>query len=569
MRYLSKSIRTVFILALLLIGLWALSGSVGPGAESFAHLRAQQAPGAAGSSVSSDAPDDVRFISTLTINPVKLSSPMDAPHEPVDSQYDKWLRGEIDLDMDLRAGGPEIQALQEAAMDLPANRNVFNPFWSEISAPALVTSFDVSDIDDCCGGGGGVVPPDSDMAAGPNHIAVVYNLAMSAYLKDGTPVFEGAAFDSWVGTANADCLGAFDPAIMFDEEVGKWIISLDGGGTHSCLLFSWTDDPSGFYWLYAVPADNGGTEFFDYPHIGIGDHAVFVGSNQFNGGFAGGQIIACDKNQGYAGAIPMTCRTFNVGVGAGTPQPLHLTGWAQGTVPGYVSKHHAFVTDPFDGSTLSLWKWSDALGAGVPTWVKDFNQVALTGVPAGFPVSWPQSGGSTLEANDWRQRGFEFRNGYGWTTDSISCNPGKGTVDCVRWAQIKLAPPFNYVQGGVIGSKGVYRVFPDLAVNHCNDMAIGYSGGAASKFPSIAYTGRRSTDPLGTVQNEKILKWGEETYVSFDGAPLRWGDYSGMAIDPDGITFWFIGEYAKAGTTNLTINWGQYVGSFQYKCSTP
>ena len=59
------------------------------------------------------------------------------------------------------------------------------------------------------------------------------------------------------------------------------------------------------------------------------------------------------------------------------------------------------------------------------------------------------------------------------------------------------------------------------------------------------------------------MKAGEITYTAFDGAPRRWGDYTGMTIDPDGQTFWYLGEYSKI-TGNANGRWGTYIGSFTY-----
>ena len=81
-------------------------------------------------------------------------------------------------------------------------------------------------------------------------------------------------------------------------------------------------------------------------------------------------------------------------------------------------------------------------------------------------------------------------------------------------------------------------------------------------------TGRESADPLGTLQAEVEIKAGELTYTAFDGSPFRWGDYSGMTIDPDGETFWYLGEYSK-DTGTAVGRWGTYIGSASFAaCSS-
>jgi hypothetical protein len=59
--------------------------------------------------------------------------------------------------------------------------------------------------------------------------------------------------------------------------------------------------------------------------------------------------------------------------------------------------------------------------------------------------------------------------------------------------------------------------------------------------PSIRYSARLATDPLGT------MGLGETSILEGTGAESsgdRWGDYSGMTVDPaDGCTFWYVNEY--------------------------
>ena len=130
------------------------------------------------------------------------------------------------------------------------------------------------------------------------------------------------------------------------------------------------------------------------------------------------------------------------------------------------------------------------------------------------------------------------------------------------------------VQAGVFGSDWGYRTFPSLAVNTCGDMAVGYSYSAAPAnsggtwYPSIYVNGRADADAPGKVGGERLLKKGKVAYSSFQDnggvAPERWGDYTGMASDPDGKTFWYVGEYARPNTANDFANWGSYVGSFRF-----
>ena len=69
---------------------------------------------------------------------------------------------------------------------------------------------------------------------------------------------------------------------------------------------------------------------------------------------------------------------------------------------------------------------------------------------------------------------------------------------------------------------------------------MGYGVSNATTNPKIAYAGRLAGDPINTFsQGEQTLIAGTGTQTgSCDGwTCIRWGDRSGMALDPDGSSF--------------------------------
>jgi hypothetical protein len=133
-------------------------------------------------------------------------------------------------------------------------------------------------------------------------------------------------------------------------------------------------------------------------------------------------------------------------------------------------------------------------------------------------------------------------------------------VDCTRW--IEVNPTTGAIlDAGLFASTGVYRVFGDLAVNGCDEMAMGYTRSNSGSFPAT-WVASNSTGSM----TEASLKSGEVPYTAFDSpftsfGGRRWGDYTGMTIAPDGITFWYVGQYSK-NTGNSSGRWGTYIGSF-------
>ncbi|MDX1616734.1 MAG: hypothetical protein R3300_20675, partial [Candidatus Promineifilaceae bacterium] len=123
------------------------------------------------------------------------------------------------------------------------------------------------------------------------------------------------------------------------------------------------------------------------------------------------------------------------------------------------------------------------------------------------------------------------------------------------------------VQAGVYGSADAYRFFGDLAVNHRGDMVIGYTrvqpGNIVSGYPGVWVAGRHAEDPLNQLGAETAVRISTSPYVSaFPPTAIgaqRWGDYTGMASDPNGSDFWYVGQYSKAEVSGAA-NWGTFVG---------
>ncbi len=68
---------------------------------------------------------------------------------------------------------------------------------------------------------------------------------------------------------------------------------------------------------------------------------------------------------------------------------------------------------------------------------------------------------------------------------------------------------------------------------------LGYSVSSATMYPTVRFTGRLVTDPLGTLQAESTIANGRGYKTDY-----HWGDYTSMTIDPvDDCTFWYTGEY--------------------------
>ncbi len=456
----------------------------------------------------------------------------------------------------------EMAALQAEALTLPPSAAIQLAQTAPAGgpaphAPAVGVNFPAIDYTDS----GGYTPPDPQMAAGPDHLIVVVNNVFAIYDKSGVQMRAPTAFTSLMGSNAACDNGLFDPNVVYDESADRFILGIDGNGDYYCLAVATTANPLGTWRIYAVPTASG-SNFFDYPHAGVGRDFLYMGGNIFTGSaFKEARVWAFEKADLYSGSA-LSYASKPLPFSEDTPQPLHLHGTGQGTWPDGAD-HYFFTETDYDGAHYSVWRWIDPLGGTSPTLVGTVNLESYTGVAAGMPIDAPQQGSAAkIQANDFRPHDFEYRDGFAWSAQTVACNPGGGTVNCLRWAKINPATA-AIVDAGVLASAGQHRIFGDLAVNACGDMAVGYTKTGASLYPAVYATGRRATDPAGTLQAEVVVRDGAIAYDAFDAAPHRWGDYTGMTIDPDGERFWYVGQYSK-NTGDINGRWATNVSELTF-----
>lgn len=548
-------LRILVVLAVLAAGVWLALRTASPTPETAARLAAlgALAPGRPAAGPAASAPAESGQAAPATVNLAAIPSGVSPDH----GLYARWQRGEVDLEENEGILPPaEVAARQARALDLPPSRALAGraPLPGAPQIGAGWPSLDFSNS-------GGWTPPDPQLAAGSNHVIAVVNSAFAIYDKSGALVGGPYDFATFFG-GNAKCRDsfAFDPNVLYDEAADRFILAIDSAGIYFCLAASASGNPLGNWNIYAFQVGSS-SNFFDYPHTGVGVNHIFAGANIFDANFKGARLYAFDKAAMYAGnSAAWASKTLPLS--DDTPIPMHNHGWAQDSW--YDGVDHYFITNyNYNGATYRVWRWRNPLGSTTPAAVGVVNLQNFTGVTAGYPINAPQQGSSALiQANDYRPHDFEYRNGFAWSAQTIACNPGGGTVNCVRWAKINPATA-TIVDAGVLATSGEHRIFPNLAVNTCGDMALGYTKTSANLFPGVYITGREDGDPAGALQAEVEAQAGTVTYSAFDGSPHRWGDYTGMTIDPDGRTFWYLGEYSTT-TGDASGRWATYIRAMTY-----
>jgi hypothetical protein len=129
----------------------------------------------------------------------------------------------------------------------------------------------------------------------------------------------------------------------------------------------------------------------------------------------------------------------------------------------------------------------------------------------------------------------------------------------VRWYEFRMnqqRDPVLYQQS-TYAPDGFYRWLASIGMDRKGNIGLAYSFGGAPNYPGQRYTARMADDPNGQLTfRESVLAEGRASQTG----SLRWEDYTNIAVDPsDDCTFWFAGNYLKAGGTSSTTRIGAFI----------
>ncbi len=128
----------------------------------------------------------------------------------------------------------------------------------------------------------------------------------------------------------------------------------------------------------------------------------------------------------------------------------------------------------------------------------------------------------------------------------------------VRWYEFRLnqrRDPVLYQQS-TYAPDGFYRWLASMGMDRKGNIGIGYSFGGDPNYPGQRFAARTASDPKGRLTfHETVLAEGKASQTN----SLRWEDYTNIAVDPShDCTFWFAGNYLKAGAASSTTRIGSF-----------
>ncbi len=433
-----------------------------------------------------------------------------------------------------------------------------------------------------------IIPPDITGAVGPNHYVQWINLSFQIFTKSGTSVYGPANGNTlWQGFAGPCGLtNNGDPMVMYDHLADRWFLTqfalpnFPDGPFYQCIAVSTTGDPLGSYYRYEYLIST--TKFHDPPKFGVWPDGYYMAANLLQAptmSWAGAGVYVFDRVSMLNGG-PATMQYFELpATDWGNLLPADLDG------PEPPAGSPNYMLEVVDGAWDPVNWPQDALH--LHRFHVDWNNPANTTFniePIIIPVApfdgtlcsfqrncIPQK--SSNRRLDALSNGLMYRLQYRNFGDHESLvvnhtvNVG-GDRAGIRWYEVRNpgGTPVVYQQGTFAPNDGLSRWLGSIAMDKTGNIGLGYNVSGITQDPSIYYTGRLATDPLGQFglgEGVIVEGTGAQTYVA-----SRWGDYSTMDVDPvDGCTFWYMSEYIA--TTGIDT-WRTRIASFTFpSCAAP
>src|SRR6266516_1678240 len=415
-------------------------------------------------------------------------------------------------------------------------------------------------------------PPDTNGEVGATQYVQIVNEGFQVFNKaTGAsvlgPVGIATIWNGFGGVCQSN--GDGDPVILYDQIANRWLISQFAGAsvpTDECIAVSTGSDATGSWNRYGFHL---GSNFFDYPHLGVWPDAYYMIMNVFNSAgtaFLGPQPFAFDRAAMLAGN-PATFVT--TGITGGATEETYLPADLDGSTLPPAGAPNPFVEFP-SGTPLVYKAFRFHVDWGTPA-NSTFTAVSSPPAAAAFTSLCPTTRACVPEPNGDRLDGigdrFMFRNAYRRFGDHESLvanySVSSGGVAGVRWVELRnltSGTPSVY-QESTYQPDTTWRWMGSAAMDHDGDLALGFSVSSATVAPGLRYAGRLAGDPLNTLaQGEATLFAGAG---SQSGTSNRWGDYSDMTVDPvDDCTFWYTNEYYPSGSSQF--NWRTRIGKFKF-----
>lgn len=422
-----------------------------------------------------------------------------------------------------------------------------------------------------------VAPPDTTGDLGPNHYVQWVNLRYAVYnvtrdasnaingfnLASGFPKKGNVIWSGFGGVCATDNDG--DPIVQYDQFADRWVLTQFAVTTKpytQCVAVSTSPDPGGTYNRYAYSF---GTDFNDFPKMGVWSDGYYITYNMFRRGrtFIGSNVCAFERDKMLVGGAARQICTLTASGASLEPADIEGT-----TLPA------AGTANPLlniTSTALNFWTYKVNWTVGTATLT---GPTAVAGVAAfsracGGGTCIPQPG-TTQQLDSLGDR-LNYRLSYRKFVDGhesllVNHPVATGGVTGIRWYELRNAAgqtisgatPTVFQQGTFAPADSLYRWMGSAAMDKTGGIGIGYNVSSSTLKPSIRYAIHGPADGAGVLGGETNILTGTGSQLA---TLARWGDYSTLSVDPvDGCTMVFTTEFLSA---DGTFNWNTHISSFK------
>jgi len=406
-------------------------------------------------------------------------------------------------------------------------------------------------------------PSDTNLSVGGTQVVQWVNSMYAIWDKTGAIQFGPTNGNTpWQGSsiASGRCASdnSGDPIVLYDKQNQRWIFTqfaVSKSPYYQCIAVSTGSDARGPYNLYAA---NFGTNFNDYPKVGIYDGNYYFTFNLFAHGrtFAGAD--ACVINGAAVrsnAAASMICTNVGKSFGGVLPADVDGASGASGTTAAPPAGSSEYFLN-FGSNSLNVWRMTPSGTVSGPTTIS----VAAFSEACGGGTCIPQAGTSQQldSLADRLMYRLSYRNFGTYVSLLVNHSVAAGSSTGVRWYELRdSGSGLSVYQQGTFAPDSNYRWMGSLAQDKLGNIGVGYSVSGSSIDAGISIASRASTDTLGVLGNEQTIL----SSTHFQSGHSRWGDYSSMSVDPtDDCTLWYTTEYMPASGD---FKWATHINSFK------
>jgi hypothetical protein len=387
--------------------------------------------------------------------------------------------------------------------------------------------------------------PDGALAAGPSHLMQAVNQSVLVLSKTGTVLVEAPVANIFGIPATSTPTA---PRVLYDHFTGQWFFlttsqAPDKTASRLHVAYSVSSDPVGAYCKYTfdMTVDNGVPQpiHAEFPGLGVNSDGFYVSVTRVQNATSKVYDVRVDQmtRAMFAGCVNNASSTNSTVKDVAFPdgQPVRAL---QPAVTFGTAAEYFVGSEASGGSAIAVYSWP--LG-GTGLVLQGF-----TAVPAyaAQPSAAQQGSVVRLDVLDDRiPSAAIWRGGSLWFAHGAA-SPG-GTPGVV-WYQLDPASGTLRNRQLVWFQTGGYFE-PAIMVDAAGNMALSMGASGTSMYPGAAVLTRGASDPPAVIGSVVVYADGVGPHdPAIPGGLARWGDYHGIALDPDGQGIWVEGEYSPS-----------------------